>query len=217
MSIYNQVMTELDESTATWWGDTQPYYAINNAQIEVAARCPQLYYGTATITCTAGQEYLNHPSTIMVPQHVLDSNSRELPPTTPTLLQDHTTQWRNQGTAAPASVMKWDSKTFRLWPKAAGGEVLRVVGVQWPTEITTSAQSLTEQPQLQTVVALIAASTLLAFTQPELAQYKRQQAEEFLARLRKNLRLQGGQLRLIPGSAKGLARSGGSVDLWRRP
>jgi hypothetical protein len=68
---------------------------------------------------------------------------------------------------------------------------------------------------MEKIVSSFAAAQLLAFTQPELSQAKRAQGEEFLARFKKNMRLQGGQLRMIPGSAAGLRRSGGSVDLWR--
>ena len=115
----------------------------------------------------------------MVPQFII-YNGVKIFPTTTAQLQDWATNWKSQDKTRPNWYVLWDAQHIRLFPNSDANYTFQLWGVPLPTEIDDNNHDiLNVDPLVKRAVTMRAASKLLEETQPQLADAKALEAEEF--------------------------------------
>lgn len=169
MSLVSQVQIIIDEpSGPKFWPLAQLYDAINESSVEVLGSAQQ-EITTATVTASASATYLALPTTIMIPKFLLSTSGREIPMTNYGAMEQDSPNW---GTATGTEIiafMEFDVNNLRLYPIVTTPKVYYVVGVPYPTEVTTGVDDFTTIGSISTTVRFLAGSVLMEATRPDLA------------------------------------------------
>lgn len=217
LSAFAMLNSKLDTLAGqVFWDYTQYYIALNEGQLEFAARIPGIAQVTSTLTCSAGSELANLPLDLFIPQQLVTEEGHHVWPVDLVQLENEDAGWRSI-TGRPQFVTWYDWARVRVWPIPDTTYEYTLKGVPYPDEISTSTYQCPLGLEYQEALTSIAASRLLAFTRPDLAQQERAAGEEWLERFKRTLRKRGvwDTLRLRPGTGWSLA-PGGTIPQGRR-
>ncbi len=142
MSLYSDLAIQLDESGGpVFWVQQQCFDALNEAVLEVSQRL-RYALATASLVLTTNDDIVALPTTsIMTPQYILDSQSRKCFATRHARLEEWDQAWQNTQLGPPELIVLWDESHVRVWPRPDTDYTYSVVGVAWPSEITTTSDA----------------------------------------------------------------------------
>ena len=210
MSLVTDIQELIEEAaTGVFWVNQQVYDAANQAVIDTWLNTRH-DRSTATMSVSVNDVFKAIPTEIMIPERII-LNNLEYFPTTFALLERENRNWRTAAAAQPKWFVMWDTRTFRLVPKADATYNFTVVGVQYPqVEISASDTDITAPALLKQAVAHRAAGIIFELTRPDLADAMRAQATEYEMEFKRQLRNRGGHRidRLRPGTKFTIAQSG---------
>jgi hypothetical protein len=181
MSLLSDIQLQVDESQGpVFWTIEQLYDAANAAQLEVWLNLKDWQRTVYTLNIPANADLVVLPeSAIMIPQFII-YNGVKIFPTTTAQLQDWATNWKSQDKTRPNWYVLWDAQHIRLFPNSDANYTFQLWGVPLPTEIDDNNHDiLNVDPLVKRAVTMRAASKLLEETQPQLADAKALEAEEF--------------------------------------
>ena len=182
MTLLNQVRLIIDEpNAAKFWPNAQLYDAINESSIEVLGS-GQFEVTTATVTATASAQFMTLPSTIMIPKFILTTGtqSRELPKTTYAEFERDSANWGTATGTEHIAFVEYDYSSVQLYPIVGSAIVYQVVGIPYPTEITTGTEDMSTNDMISDAVRFWAGSVLMDATRPDLSDTFRMEGQEHL-------------------------------------
>jgi hypothetical protein len=169
VTLLNQVRLIIDEPNGPkFWPNTQLYDAINEASIEVLGS-GQFDMSTATITASANAVYLTLPTTIMIPKMLIGTDNVELPKTTYAALERDGIGWGTATGTSHVACVEFDCQTLQLYPIVNTPVVYRVVGIPYPTEITTGVEDIAANDIIVDAIRFYAGSVLFDATRPDIS------------------------------------------------
>jgi hypothetical protein len=211
-TILSDVQLQVDESSGpVFWVIDQLYDAINAAQMEVWMNLREWQQISTNIVLSSGNDIIPLPATtIMVPQFIIYNNVKVFP-TTLAMLQDWQNNWKSTAPGRTNWYLLWDWQHIRLFPRSDSNYTFTVFGVPWPTEVGDGNVDIVNvDPLVRRAIVMRAAAKLLETTQPEMADAKMMEAEEFEKRYARQQRNTFGDniLRLRPKTTQDLANQG---------
>lgn len=180
-NLVQDIQLQLDETRGpVFWVMEQIYDAANAAQLEVWMNLKDWQQTSTNIALSSGNDIIAWPATtIMIPQYII-YNGAKVFPTTQAQLQDWANNWKSTNPTRPNWYLLWDAKHIRLYPKSDAVYTFQLFGMPWPTEIVDGVHDITGIDILvKRAIILRAASKLLEVTQPDLADTKAMEAQEF--------------------------------------
>ncbi len=170
MGLITDVRRELGESSAVFWSDQQIVDALNEAQVCLFAEYPHVMTTSTTLLIPSNVDFVTIPTSIMVPQYVLGTDGKQVNFSTKNDLENVSKSWWNVTTGKPKAFVIVQYNIIRVWPRADQAYSYTMVGIPWPTELTTSADTTTYPHFIELALTMYAASVLFTPTRPELGQ-----------------------------------------------
>lgn len=209
MSLVGEVRQLLNETAGpVFWTDLKIYDACNEALMWVWGE-NKWQLTTSTMTFTASADLVALPSTLFIPQQIFGTDGQYFE-TTLNLVEEWDRGWKSATPAYPREFIPWDVQTVRAYPKPDQTYTFRVGGVGYPSEIGAGNEDLIADHAAFHAVVFKAASLLLEYTRPELAEeldgYAQEHIYEHRKQLRNKLHYQFRKLR--PATAFGNAQAG---------
>lgn len=214
MNNIANVRQAINDPDGVFFVDNHVIDRMNEAHIDQwVAATPQLT--TATWTTTASNEMMDLPSSIMIPQYIR-YNNRQYWVATQADLEQFSSKWKSESPAQPKWFIRFSHNKIRLWPKPDTNYVMQVVGVGWPTEITTTNSAINIDRFYDKAVEHQACSNLLQYSRPDLSQIHEAEARTYGYNYRINLRNQQSHniRRLHPATRSNMAQTG-SISIGR--
>lgn len=210
MSLFSEVTEQIDQTSlnfgSAYWIQQQVLDAINWALLDTWANIKWQFVSTQTVV-SSGADITSLPvTTVMIPQYIINTASVKIFPTTHDLLQDWSSNWRNEPQAEPHWIVLWDQAHGRVWPPANGTYTWTLYGVPWPTEVTTTDGTTDPaplDPSIRHAIIHRAVAFLLEHSQPQLADVNEAEAMDHEKRYFRQVRNAQGantlRLRPAPG------------------
>ena len=209
MSLVSEIQDLIDDS-GVFWIDQHVYDVANEALIEVWGELRH-DIGTATITVTANQEFVDLPTTtIMIPQRIV-ANNVEWFVTNRVLLERDNRQWRALTQAQPKWFVPFDTETLQLVPRPDQTYTYAIEGVKYPTtEIAVGTEDITVAKDIKKALVFRAAALITMNTRPDLHGRWMEEFAVYINEARVRLRNRHGHniRRLRPGKAVTRAHQG---------
>jgi len=186
-----------------FWPTQQLYDALNEAQLAIYAET-KWALTTATMALSSNVDIISIPDGVFLPKWIEGTNVQFQPPvvkrffpSTMRNLETFLRTWRGNNVGQPGVFIQWDATHWRVFPRpdglgagSGGTYPFTVYGVGFPTEITTTSQSLLGPRNYTLAVQNLAVSLLMEATRPDLADAYASQSDEqvqlFKRRLRNN-------------------------------
>lgn len=214
MSFIAEVQ-ELIDDVGVLYIDGHVYNAINEAAMDTWA---ELWHQTttATVTVTENQEFLDIPTSIMIPRRVR-SNNTEWYPVDEHDMERYDEGWRSNSQGKPKFFIRWDTETLKLYPKSDGTYAYIIEGQGYPNfEVSATSTDFTSIKPLRQTLKFRAGAILAENIRPDLARMWRSEGHDALLQTKKRFRnsFDYGGLKLKPGGRETLKQAG-SVRLAR--
>jgi hypothetical protein len=215
MSNLSQVRSYINDANGIFYVDAHVLDHINDCHLYTWwDTSPNLT--TSTVTLTISQDLLTLPSAMMIPRYFEYDNKRYWASSQSELENDNLS-WRGEPVAQPKWLIVFDAERLRLWPRPDQAYVIQLVGVGWPTELTTAAPDVTLERHYQQIIEHRAAGKLLTFIRPDLAEIHNKEADQHLNNYKIGIRnSQSHKIwRLKPASRFNTAQQG-NITIGRR-
>lgn len=208
MNNLSNIRMAINDPDGVFYTDNHLLDRVNEAHLEQwASATPQLT--TATWTATVSAEMMDLPSSIMIPKYVVYDN-KQYWIATQADLEQYSSKWRTESVSQPKWFIRWSHNKIRVWPPPDDDYVMKVVGVPWPTEITSTNSHINIERSYDRAVEHKAAGSLLALSRPDLSEIHFAEAKALAYNYRVTLRNQQPHniRRLHPANRINKAQSG---------
>lgn len=185
MSIVSDVQ-ELVNDTGVFYPIDQVYDAVNEAQLQLYAQT-KWATTTATLGLNTNDDLVVIPSSVLIPQY-LEYNTQRYFPTSHAKIEEYNRKWRLEPIGRPIFFVLWDAEHFRVWPRPDKTYDFLLTGIGWPAEISAGNTTITADRTYQSAVAFRAASILVEFLRPDLADFFESECQDALTRFKHTLR-----------------------------
>lgn len=206
MSLFSDTQDLLNDS-GVFWLDEHVHDRLNQAQMELWGR---LRHDTVVSTSTAltGNEFLQTPATLMIPQRVVRNNVEWFSTSRAQLEQDNR-KWRVIPEDAPKWFMPFDANRFQMVPKPDANYEVLIWGVRYPAnEISAGTVDITPASHYMVKFVMFKAAALLALnSRADLFQLWKSEAESYFVKASKNLRKRMGHTSFVLRPGKRTARA----------
>lgn len=189
MSLVSELRILLDD-TGTFWTDNHIYDALNEALLEAHTKNNWII-STANWVVPADGTFITLPTSIMIPMKIVGT-AGELYPSGFSWLEADSREWGLRETSEePEHFVLWDAETLIPYPTPTSTHTLRIVGVPWPTEITSTSTDITAEDRIKRAIVYRAASSLIEHTLPDWADQYSAEADKYEYEHRVNMRRRG--------------------------
>ena len=177
MTIVEELQILLDESGgSTFWTADHLYDALNYANLINWINTKRVLLATPLIV-EAGSNYIDIPPEILIPQYVQDDEKKYFT-TTLAKLERYSPTWKTQPAGVPQYFIRFGVEKLRPWPTPDLDYRYTLVGLGWPTELSSTNDDLTAPALCRQAIVYRAASSLMEFTNPNLADVFANEAED---------------------------------------
>ncbi len=147
--------------------DAYLYDTMNDSLLDMYIDCkPEVV--SHTLTINTGDDIIYIPSHIMIPQQIVYQN-KPYYITTQAELERWERKWRTASPAQPRWFIRWDARRIRIWPRADNTYDMTMWGIEWPTEIDSSDDDLTDDSDWKQAIEHKTTSQLLEMARPDLS------------------------------------------------
>lgn len=185
------------------------YNAVNEAAMDAWG---ELWHQTttATVTVTGNQEFLDIPTSIMIPRRIR-SNNTEWYPVDEHDMERYDEGWRSNSQGQPKFFIRWDAETLKLYPKSNGTYAYIIEGQGYPDfEVSATSTDFTSIKPLRQAVKFLAGAVLAENIRPDLAQAWRAEATDAMLQTKKRFRksFDYGGPKFKPGGRESMKQTG---------
>jgi hypothetical protein len=177
MNLVEHTRILLDESGGSvFWETSHLLDALNEAHLKNFITTKYRLISTPWVV-EAGSQWVSLPDEILIPQTIEDSTT-EFWISSLAQLEQYQHDWKGASAGIPKWFVRKDARTLMPWPMPDQDYQYTMVGLGWPTEITSSLDPVIPG-DCQSAIAYRTASQLLEHTQPTLAELWAREADEY--------------------------------------